>query len=76
MNMDPEMPVDADVVVPTRILMNAEDFCDIVAWGLMEDGMSEEEALAEARRWMEALGTDADPEAELEEIGNLMAALH
>jgi hypothetical protein len=74
MNMDPEMPVDDDVFVPTKILMNAGDWCDIVAWGLVEDGWSEEAAREEAQCRLEALQLDTD--RDLEEIGNLMAALH
>jgi hypothetical protein len=46
---------------PEKLLMHADDFRDLLVWGFVEDGMSEDEALAEANRRMDAMGTDEEP---------------
>lgn len=45
---------------PQKLLMHADDFRDLLVYSFMEEGMSAEDAEAEANRRMDAMGTDED----------------
>lgn len=59
---------------PTRILMHRDDYRDIAAWGLMEEGMSETAAYREADRRIEEMEREAEERGE-EELRRLVEAL-
>lgn len=44
----------------TKVLMRQDDFRDLVAWGLMEQGWSEEDALREADRRLAVVEAEAE----------------
>ncbi|MDB4278151.1 hypothetical protein N9917_00975 [Deltaproteobacteria bacterium] len=46
---------------PQKMLMHVDDFKDLLVYALLEEGMSAEDAEAEATRRISELGTDEDP---------------